>query len=161
MSIIYAVIARGTETTLVDYEALASNFPKLVKTLLTKIKLDCRSTYIYSDRYSIAIKKEASSYHFHYINEADYTYLCLTDRVFPKRAAFAFLEEIKSMFSEKFDSNQRSKALNYGMNDSFGEFLKAKIVTRIIQYNSCTTTTILKTRRLEVFRISWRMLNIK
>lgn len=29
MSLIYAVIARGTDTTLVDYEAKHSNFPKL------------------------------------------------------------------------------------------------------------------------------------
>jgi vesicle-associated membrane protein 7 len=105
MSIIYSVIARGTECTLVDYEVNASNFPKLVKKLLTKIKVDYRSTYVYSDRYFVFLSLIGFSYLFHYINESDFTYLCLTDKLFPKRAAFAFLEEIKSLFTERFDLN--------------------------------------------------------
>jgi hypothetical protein len=44
-----------------------------------------------------------ASYHFHYINEQEITYLCLTERIFPKRTAFAFLEEIKSLFCERYD----------------------------------------------------------
>lgn len=38
MSLIYAIIARGTDIVLVDFEAIPSNFPKLAKTLLGKIK---------------------------------------------------------------------------------------------------------------------------
>lgn len=53
MSIIYGVIARGTDIILVDHEAIPSNFPKLVQLLLSKIKPNDRSTYIYSEKYDL------------------------------------------------------------------------------------------------------------
>lgn len=39
-----------------------------------------------------------NSYHFHYINEDEFTYLCLSEALVPKATAFAFLEEIKELF---------------------------------------------------------------
>jgi hypothetical protein len=50
MSLIYSIIARGPETVLVDCEAVHSNFPKLAKTLLAKIKQNNRQTYLYNQR---------------------------------------------------------------------------------------------------------------
>lgn len=48
---------------------------------------------------------ERCSYHFHYINEDDFTYLCLADSLLPKATAFAFLEEMKRLFCEKYVEN--------------------------------------------------------
>ncbi len=48
MSLIYGIIAKGTDVVLVDFEALPSNFPKLAKTLLAKIKQNNRQTYLYN-----------------------------------------------------------------------------------------------------------------
>lgn len=50
MSLIYAVIARGFETVLVDYETAPSNFPKIAKTLLSKIKRNTKQTYLYNSK---------------------------------------------------------------------------------------------------------------
>lgn len=133
MSLIYAVIARGTDTTLVDYEAKHSNFPKLAKTLLTKIKQNNRQTYLYNQKYSIT--PYLLSYYFHYINQDDFTFLCLTDKIFPKRSAFAFLEEIKSIFQDRYDLQTRTNAINYAMAETFTEFLKAKMVRSLFSIN--------------------------
>ena len=67
------------------------------------------------------------SYHFHYVNENDITYLCLSDHLFPKRAAFAFLDDIKRLFCEKYNEKERRNAINYAMQNSFSEHLKAKL----------------------------------
>ena len=38
------------------------------------------------------------SYFFHYIDSESVTYLCLTDAIFPKKTAYLFLHELKSLF---------------------------------------------------------------
>jgi vesicle-associated membrane protein 7 len=43
-----------------------------------------------------------SSYLFHYINEDNFTYLCMTDATFPKRVSFVYLDDIKQRFLEKY-----------------------------------------------------------
>lgn len=58
MSLIYAIIARGTDIVLVDFEAIPSNFPKLAKTLLAKIKANNRQTYLYNQRYQSTINSK-------------------------------------------------------------------------------------------------------
>ncbi len=50
MPLIYAVIARGTDIMLVDHEALPSNFPKLVQVILSKIKKNDRTSYLYGEK---------------------------------------------------------------------------------------------------------------
>ncbi|CAD8093804.1 unnamed protein product [Paramecium sonneborni] len=116
MSLIYAVIVRGNNITLVDYESVTSNFPSLAKKLFDKLKKNTRQTCVYEQ-----------NYHFHYINEDDFTYLCLADALLSKATAFAFLEEIKELFCEKFNENIRRQAINYGMQSQFVEYLKAKM----------------------------------
>ncbi|CAD8186696.1 unnamed protein product [Paramecium octaurelia] len=121
MSLIYAVIVRGNNVTLVDYESMTSNFPSLAKKLFDKLKTNTRQTCVYEQ-----------NYHFHYINENDFTYLCLADALLSKVTAFAFLEEIKELFCEKFPENVRRQAVNYGIQNQFVEYLKAKMT----YYNS-------------------------
>lgn len=47
MSLLYVVIVRGSNVTLVDYEAVTSNFPSLAKKLFDKLKKNIRQTYVY------------------------------------------------------------------------------------------------------------------
>lgn len=41
---------------------------------------------------------------FHYLIEEGVCYLCLANRIYPKKLAFAFLEEIQKEFHENFGS---------------------------------------------------------
>ncbi|CAD8187094.1 unnamed protein product [Paramecium pentaurelia] len=116
MSLIYVVIVRENNITLVDYESVTSNFPSLAKKLFDKLKKNTRQTFVYDQ-----------NYHFHYINENDFTYLCLADAYLSKATAFAFLEEIKESFCQKFSENLRKQAINYGMQQQFVEYLKDKM----------------------------------
>ncbi|CAD8152096.1 unnamed protein product [Paramecium octaurelia] len=116
MSLIYAVIVRGKDVILVDYESKSSNFPSIANKLFEKLQQDTRLTYVYDKNYKI-----------HYINQNDFTYLCLADALLPKYTAFAFLEEIKELFCQKYSENIRKKAVNYGMQDQFKECLRIKI----------------------------------
>ncbi|CAK89829.1 unnamed protein product (macronuclear) [Paramecium tetraurelia] len=116
MSLIYAVIARGVDTTLVDYENKASNFPSIANKLFEKLQRETRLTYIYDNNYQI-----------HYINQNGFTYLCLADTLMPKAIAFAFLEDIKDQFCQQFKENVRKQAVNYGMQNQFKECLKIKM----------------------------------
>lgn len=72
--------------------------------------------------------KIENSYYFHYINEDDFTYLCLSDANFTKRMAFSFLEDIKETFMGKFTHEQRINAVAFAFNNSFNPTMKEKMV---------------------------------
>lgn len=59
----------------------------------------------------------------------DFTYLCLTERMFPKRTAFAFLDDTKTRFCERYPIEVRSKALPNAMQESFKNELQVKVDT--------------------------------
>ena len=72
------------------------------------------------------------SHYFHYINDQDMTYLCLTDKIFSKRAAFAYLEDIKEIFCLNYSPDARLNSIPMGMQSSFEEQMK----TKMLYYNS-------------------------
>ena len=55
------------------------------------------------------------SHYFHFINDQDMTYLCLTDKIFSKRAAFAYLEDIKEIFCLNYSPDARLNSIPMGM----------------------------------------------
>ena len=61
--------------------------------------------------------KSINRYHFHYINENDLTFMCLTERSFPKRTAFAFVEDIKNLFYSKFKEETYKNAIALSLGD--------------------------------------------
>ena len=83
MSIIYAVVARGKDTTLVEYTTASGTFPQIARDLLRTVEDDSKKFIPYNDKYV-----------FNYINEKDFTYMCLTDTFFPKKNSFGFLIEL-------------------------------------------------------------------
>lgn len=56
------------------------------------------------------------------------TYLCLTDKIFSKRAAFAYLEDIKELFCQNYSADARLNSVPMGMQNSFEEQLKSKML---------------------------------
>ncbi|EGR31557.1 vesicle-associated membrane, putative [Ichthyophthirius multifiliis] len=117
MSIVYAIISRGDDTTLVDFAFLTGNFEIITKSLLPKLQKNEKVTFQYN-----------KDYMFHYINEINYTYLCITQTDFPQRIAFAFLNEIKGLFKNQFQQEERENALQYSFKNTFEETIKQKMV---------------------------------
>jgi len=125
MSIIYALVAREDSTqeygnnfhVLVEASDSTGNFPQVTRELILKnLPKNQRSIYIYKNNYI-----------FQTINENGFTYLCLTDIGYPKSRSQSFLDEIRDAFVAKYSYDQRSQAISYAMNDSFGPILKRKM----------------------------------
>jgi len=126
MSIIYALISREDTQdgygenihVLVETSTDASgNFPQVTRELILKqVPRNQKSIYNYKEKYV-----------YHTLNEDSFTYLCLTDAGYPKRAAQSFLEEIKQRFTEEFPFEKRIRAITFSMNDSFGKILMQRM----------------------------------
>jgi len=59
------------------------------------------------------VSADARSAIFHYINAGGVCYLCLTDRSYPKRLAFNYLEELQREFVSKYDGQVESASRPY------------------------------------------------
>ena len=115
-SIIYALIASDSNTTpLVEASLAEGNFSMLALKLLSKLKKNTSASYVYENKYI-----------FHYNNDSEVTFLCMTDAAFNNRTAYAFLFEIKEKFFEKYGDGARNMP-GYGANKDFSYFLKGKM----------------------------------
>ncbi len=56
---------------------------------------------------------ETGPYVFHYLIERGICYLCLSERSYPKKLAFAYLEELEKEFGEKYGSEVGGVARPY------------------------------------------------
>ncbi|KAK3819113.1 MAG: vesicle-associated membrane protein [Linnemannia elongata] len=106
MSIIYALVARGT-IILAEYTNSSGNFTTVTEAILEKIPPNnSKLTYVY-DRYL-----------FHYICHDGLTYMCMADDTFGRRIPFAFLQDIKTRFLTQYSRERAMSALvPYGMNE--------------------------------------------
>jgi len=59
------------------------------------------------------VSVDAGSAFFHYINQGGVCYLCLTDRGYPKKLAFDYLEELQREFCSKYDGQVESASRPY------------------------------------------------
>ena len=85
MSILYFLITKNLDVVLYENIEYNGNFQQIIRTLLRKI----HPNSIY--------KIDYDKYKFHYINEGNITYLCLTE-IQPEDLVFAFLEDIKNIY---------------------------------------------------------------
>ncbi|KAF9541980.1 hypothetical protein EC957_002540 [Mortierella hygrophila] len=106
MSIIYALVARGT-IILAEYTNSSGNFTTVTEAILEKIPPNnSKLTYVY-DRYL-----------FHYICHDGLTYMCMADDTFGRRIPFAFLQDIKTRFLTQYARERAMSAtVPYGMNE--------------------------------------------
>ena len=100
MSIIYALIARSSEVVLCEYTEYAGNFQQISRILLRKIKKGSKYSIEYDKQ--IEYRLTIIRYKFHYMNENDLTYLCMTEGG-QEELAFAYLAEIKKKFIYNYD----------------------------------------------------------
>lgn len=116
MPIVYALIARK-KIVLAEYTSSTGNFPTVTRVLLAKIpESDSKMSYVYDKHV------------FHYIVDQGITFLCMSDETTKRRITFAFLDDIKKCFRERYASIEQT-ALAFSLNDMFSPILRQKIVS--------------------------------
>ena len=123
MSILYALIAKNLDIVLCEYSEYNGNFQQITRMLLRKVQQNRRFTIEYDN------------YKYHYINQDNITYLCMTSN-FPEDTAFGFLIDVQKQFIESYDYDKILSATSYLL-ESFQDKLK-----RLIDYyNKCPQKT--------------------
>jgi hypothetical protein len=90
-------------------------FEEYFRVLLAKIpEQDGKMSYVYDKHI------------FHYIVDAGMTFLCMADESTKRRITFAFLEDIKTLWREKYGSVEQS-ALAFSLNDIFSPVLRQRM----------------------------------
>ena len=114
--IVYALIARQRSVLAEATNSSGGNFPTVTRVLLAKINTesDCRMSYVYD------------SYVFHYIIDTGITFLCMCTEDHKRRAIFDFLEDVKTVWREKYSHVEQS-ALAFALNEEFSPVLKSKM----------------------------------
>ena len=93
----------------------------MTRVLLEKIpQQDGKMTHVYDE------------YVFHYIVENGICYLCMSDEKNKHRIPFAFLEDTKMKFLNKFGLDAAQQAIAFAMNEEF----KSILSERMDYYNS-------------------------
>ena len=80
---------------------------------------------------------------FHYINSGGVCYLCLTDRSYPKRLAFNYLEELQKEFVAKYEAEVSSVSRPYAF-IKFDTFIQK---TKKLYVDTRTQRNLSKARR--------------
>lgn len=107
MTIIYALIARGSNTILAEYTDSSGNFPQITLTLLSKFPMDkdSKMSYVYDE------------FVFHYIVLEGIIYLAMCDGTSKdlRRIPFSFLEDVVAKFKASYGDRAKT-AKAFAMN---------------------------------------------
>ncbi|ACI64115.1 synaptobrevin [Thalassiosira pseudonana CCMP1335] len=115
MTIVYALVSRQ-KTVLAEYTATSGNFPTVTRVLLSKIPpVDGRMTYVYDE------------YTFHYVTEGGICFLCMSDEQNKHRIPFAFLQEVKDLFTSKYGLEVPQRAIAFSLNEEFSRTIKDRM----------------------------------
>ena len=67
-------------------------------------------------------------YVFHYIVENGICYLCMSDEKNKHRLPFAFLEDVKTLFVQKFGNEVPQTAIAFSMNEEFSSTIEQRMI---------------------------------
>lgn len=140
-NLLFCLIARD-QNVLVEFSPQSGNFTTVTLMLLSKFpKKDGKMSYLYdtcvrrgaggarTDAQMLRRAARTRSHMFHYIREDGIIYLCMTDMDAKRRIAFAFLDDIKQRFKEKY-GEQIFTANAFAMNQSFAPVIRRQMVGR-------------------------------
>ncbi len=116
MSVVYTLICKGSDKVLCEFTEYQGNFEQISRSLLRKVEKNKRATFSYADEF-----------YFHYINANNITYMCMCDNKLSQDTAFAYLEEIKTLFTDTFSPKEIDSAMAYTLNDSFRDSIRGKM----------------------------------
>ena len=71
---------------------------------------------------------ELEEFLFHYINEFGISVMCMTDKQFPRKMSFAFLQDVKKSLLDQYTSRDLSNAQNNSLT-TFNHYIAEKIVS--------------------------------
>lgn len=111
LSIIYALIARGSKIILTGYSDYTGNFQQICLNVLLQIKKQSKGVINYKDSKLLEFKHQI-----YYEDEHDLTYLCLTENV-KKESAFSFLSDLKQKFLGKYPMKTIFNSFSFQLNE--------------------------------------------
>eukprot|EP00566_Odontella_aurita_P021320 CAMPEP_0113540100 /NCGR_PEP_ID=MMETSP0015_2-20120614/8296_1 /TAXON_ID=2838 /ORGANISM="Odontella" /LENGTH=221 /DNA_ID=CAMNT_0000439873 /DNA_START=186 /DNA_END=851 /DNA_ORIENTATION=- /assembly_acc=CAM_ASM_000160 len=115
MTIVYALVSRQ-KTVLAEYTATSGNFPTVTRVLLSKIPpTDGRMTYVYD------------SHVFHYVVENGICYLCMSDEPDRHRVPYAFLQDMKGLFVQRYGLEAAQTAIAFSFNEEFSRVIQERM----------------------------------
>ena len=127
MSIIYALIAKEASEDIVNlcsYDAAHGNYPSVTYEILKSVKIAQSITYKYNEEYC----RWNFRYSYHILKDGALLFVCLSDSGLKVRNAFAFLEELRKKFREKYSNEEIAVAKKYEFSASFSEIFQAQVV---------------------------------
>ena len=124
MPIIHVLIAKNIDSVLCEYTEYQGNFTTIARIFLQKIKPNTRQTIQYD------------SYQYHYINQDNITYLCITSN-FPEDTTFAFLMDVQQQFLAQNDYKDIMKEQSYHF-----EYFQKNLKNIMDYYNKCPEKTV-------------------
>ena len=124
MPIIHVLISKNKDSVLCEYTEYQGNFTTIARIFLQKIKPDTRQTIQYD------------LYQYHYINQNNITYLCITSN-FPEETTFAFLMEVQRQFLEQNSYSDIMKEQSY-----FFQYFQKNLKNIMDYYNKCPQKTL-------------------
>mmetsp|Transcript_18667 Transcript_18667/g.33756 ORF Transcript_18667/g.33756 Transcript_18667/m.33756 type:complete len:220 (+) Transcript_18667:685-1344(+) len=134
-TILYAIVAKD-QSPLAEVALAQGNFQTMAMKLLTKVRPDTSVSYSYENQYI-----------FHYHNERNITFLCMTDAGFAKRSAYEFLFDVRDRFFTKYGVESKT-LLPHSIEREFADEMKG----RIHYYNSDPSSDRIRTVKANIDR---------
>lgn len=117
MPIYYALVGKSVGSmVLCDYTSYVGNFHAITMKLMPRIEANTMKTF------------ELDEFFFHYINEDGLVILCMTDKLYKRKQAFAFLGDVKKGLALKYQQHELDRAIGHSIT-AFSETLREKIVS--------------------------------
>ncbi len=119
MPIYYTLIGKsmlGSNVVLCDFTSYVGNFHEITTKLLPRIEPNTMKTW------------ELDEFFFHYINEDGIILLCMTDKEYKRKQAFAFLQDLKKALLKKYNSYELDRAKPHALG-TFREVIHEKMVS--------------------------------
>ena len=117
MPIYYALVGKASGcVVLTDFTTYVGNFHSITQKLMPRIEANTMKTF------------ELDEFFFHYINEDGIVVLCMTDKAYKRKQAFAFLGDVKKSLLKRYNHMELNNAGAHSIN-TFAETIREKIVS--------------------------------
>lgn len=115
MAILYTTIIYKENKILCEVTDFFGNLQQACKSLVKVLKKEYKGTFCYEEKY-----------YFHYLDEKNITYICLSDSNYPIDIAHYYLLQVKDLLTENFNENQIKISDMLGIES----ILKGKIIQK-------------------------------
>ena len=119
MPIYYALVGKssgGSNIVLCDFTSYVGNFHDICSKLMPRIEANTMKTW------------ELDEFFFHYICEDGIIVLCMTDKAYKRKQAFAFLGDTKKSLLQRYSGREIERAQAHSI-ATFSETIHEKIVS--------------------------------